>query len=55
MGKPQPIFEDNSADDHAADAEAIAELDAGQTIDHASMKAWLETWGKRPGSAEPTE
>ncbi|WP_293676775.1 hypothetical protein [uncultured Phenylobacterium sp.] len=55
MGKLQPIFEDDSAADQAADAEGIAELDAGKVIDHASMKAWLETWGKRPGPGEPAE
>jgi predicted transcriptional regulator len=46
MGEPQPIFDDQDIDDIAADAEAIAELDAGLAISHEDMKAWLETWGK---------
>ena len=48
MGKPQPIFEDSDADDQAADAEGLADLDAGRIISHEDMKAWLATWGKPP-------
>jgi predicted transcriptional regulator len=33
-------------DDEAADAEALADLDAGRIIGHEDMKAWLRTWGK---------
>jgi len=51
MGKPQPIFEDSDADDQAADAEGLADLDAGRIISHEDMKAWLATWGKPPETA----
>ncbi|MBU1376694.1 MAG: CopG family transcriptional regulator [Alphaproteobacteria bacterium] len=45
MGKQQPIFDEADTDDEAADAEALAELDAGRVISHDDMKAWLLTWG----------
>jgi predicted transcriptional regulator len=47
MDEPRAIFEQDDAADLAADAEAIAELDAGLFISHANMKAWLLTWGKQ--------
>jgi predicted transcriptional regulator len=47
MDEPPAIFEQDDAADLAADAEAIAELDAGMFISHADMKAWLLTWGKQ--------
>jgi len=45
--KPEPsIFDeiDQAAED-AADAEALADLDAGRTISHAAVKGWLQSWG----------
>lgn len=47
MAKPEPaIFEERDAAlEAAADAEGLADLDAGRTIDHAAMKAWLQSWG----------
>jgi predicted transcriptional regulator len=46
MGKPQPTFDRSDADDEAADAEALADLEAGRTVSHAAVKAWLRSWGK---------
>ena len=46
--KPEPsIFDeiDHAAED-AADAEALADLDAGRTVSHAAVKRWLQSWGK---------
>jgi predicted transcriptional regulator len=45
--KPESsIFDeiDRSAED-AADADALADLDAGRTISHRSVKRWLQSWG----------
>lgn len=45
--KPEPsIFDeiDQAAED-AADAEALADLEAGRTISHTAVKRWLESWG----------
>lgn len=44
---PEPaIFEDvDEAADEAADAEGIADLEAGRVISHEAMKAWLLSWG----------
>jgi predicted transcriptional regulator len=44
--KPEPsIFEEADADDVAADAEGLADLDAGRVVTHDRMKAWLLSWG----------
>jgi len=46
--KPEPsIFDeiDQAAED-AADAEALADLDAGRTVSHSAVKDWLQSWGK---------
>ncbi len=46
--KPEPsIFDevDQAAED-TADAEALADLEAGRTISHAAVKRWLESWGR---------
>jgi predicted transcriptional regulator len=46
--KPEPsIFDetDQTAED-AADAEALADLDAGRTVSHDAVKRWLLSWGK---------
>jgi hypothetical protein len=50
MDKRPPEFESSDADDRAAEAEAIAELDAGLFISHEDMRAWLEIWGQEPGA-----
>jgi predicted transcriptional regulator len=45
--QPEPsIFDqiDQNAED-AADAEALADLDAGRTVSHAGVKRWLQSWG----------
>lgn len=45
--KPEPsIFDEIDIDaDRAADAEGLADLDAGRVISHEAMKAWLLSWG----------
>jgi predicted transcriptional regulator len=45
--KPEPsIFDEiDPAAEDAADAEALADLDAGRTVSHAAVKRWLESWG----------
>ena len=47
------IFEDHDAAlEAAADAEGLADLEAGRIVDNDSMKAWLQSWGK-PGELPP--
>lgn len=45
--KPEPsIFDDiDDAADTTADAEGLADLDAGRVVSHDRMKAWLQSWG----------
>jgi predicted transcriptional regulator len=45
--KPEPsIFDEVDIDaDKAADAEGVADLDAGRVIQHDAMKAWLLSLG----------
>lgn len=47
MTKPEPaIFDSVDADaEAAADAAAIASVEAGNIISHEAMKAWLLSWG----------
>jgi predicted transcriptional regulator len=52
MGEPKPIFDEDEAADIAADAEAIAEMEAGQGIPHETIKAWLLTWGQKAEASE---
>jgi predicted transcriptional regulator len=45
--KPEPsLFDevDQAAED-AADAEGIADFEAGRVISHEAMKRWLLSWG----------
>ena len=40
------LFDDADEDaDAAADAEGLADLDAGRMVAHAEVAAWLDTWG----------
>ena len=47
MGKLDPGFfeEIDEAAEAAADAEAIAQLDAGEGVPHEEVAEWLKTWG----------
>ena len=47
MAKPEPaIFEDrDGVAEAAADAEGLADLEAGRTISHEAVKTWLKSWG----------
>jgi predicted transcriptional regulator len=46
MKPERSIFDEIDADaDTAADAEGLADLDAGRVIDHDAMKAWLLSLG----------
>lgn len=41
------IFDDvDEADDAAAIAEGLADIDANRIISHDAMKAWLLSWGR---------
>ncbi|HZZ32833.1 MAG TPA: CopG family transcriptional regulator [Phenylobacterium sp.] len=54
--KPGPsIFEEADAADAAADAEGLADLDAGRVVSHERMKAWLLSWGTPDESPPPSE
>ena len=45
--KPEPSIFDEIDDDAeaAADAEGLADIEAGRVIPHAEVAAWLDTWG----------
>lgn len=46
MKPEQSIFDEIDVDaDRAADAEGLADLDAGRVVSHDAMKAWLLSWG----------
>jgi predicted transcriptional regulator len=46
MKPERSIFDDIDIDaDMAADAEGLADLDAGRVIHHDAMKAWLRSLG----------
>ncbi len=55
--KPEPsIFDDVNAEaDDAADAEGLADLDAGRVVTHDRMKAWLLSWGTSDELPPPSE
>ncbi len=44
---PEPSIFDQVDDEAeaAADAEGLADLEAGRVVPHAEVVAWLETWG----------
>ena len=39
----------------AADARAEADVEAGRTISHAAMKAWLLSWGTADETPPPAD
>lgn len=43
--EPSIFDDDDAAAEAAADAEGLADLDAGRVISHERMKAWLLSWG----------
>ena len=51
--KPEPSIFDEAAD-AAADAEGLADLDAGRVVNHERMKAWLLSWGSPDELPAPT-
>jgi predicted transcriptional regulator len=48
------LFEETEAEAAAADAEGLADVEAGRVISHEAMKAWLLSWGK-PDELPPPE
>ena len=46
--EPEPsLFDEiDNASEAAADAEGLADIEAGRTVPHAEVAAWLDTWGK---------
>lgn len=54
---PEPsIFDEIDVDaDAAADAEGLADLDAGRVVTHDRMKAWLLSWGTPDESPAPSK
>jgi predicted transcriptional regulator len=57
MPAPDPSFFDEIDADAevAADAEGLAELDAGKGVSHAEVTAWLESWGTPEEKPAPAE
>lgn len=53
--KPEPsIFDDiDQAAEDAADVEGLADADAGRTVPHAEVAAWLDTWGTPASEPAP--
>jgi predicted transcriptional regulator len=47
MGEIEPAFFDeiDEAAEAAADAEGLAQLDAGRGVPHEQVVEWLKTWG----------
>jgi predicted transcriptional regulator len=53
MSKPEPTIavdasffdEIDEAAEAAADAEGLADIEAGRVIPHEEVAAWLDTWG----------
>jgi len=46
MKPERAIFDDlDEAAEAAADAQAIAEIEAGQFVSHEAVEAWLLSWG----------
>jgi len=56
MAKPEPaIFDEiDEQAEAAADARADADIAAGRTVDHETMKAWLLSWGTSDELPVPT-
>lgn len=57
MADTDPSFFDeiDEAAEAAADAEALAQLDAGEGIPHEEIVAWLKTWGTPEEQPAPDE
>jgi predicted transcriptional regulator len=46
MKSERSIFDEIDAEaDASADAEGLADIEAGRVISHEAMKAWLLSWG----------
>ena len=46
MNPERSVFDDvDDAAEADADAEGLADIEAGRVIPHADVAAWLETWG----------
>jgi predicted transcriptional regulator len=43
--RERPLFDETTAEAEAADAEGLADLEAGRVISHEAMKRWLLSWG----------
>jgi predicted transcriptional regulator len=45
--KPEPsLFDEIDAEaEAAADAEGLADIEAGRVVPHTEVAAWLDTWG----------
>ena len=43
--EPSIFDEVDPVAEEAADAEGLADLEAGRTISHDAMKLWLNSWG----------
>lgn len=46
MAAEPSIFQEDDQADARRHAEALADLEAGRTVPHEEVRAWLETWGK---------
>jgi predicted transcriptional regulator len=46
MKAESSLFDELDADaEAAADAEGLADIEAGRVVPHAEVAAWIETWG----------
>ena len=55
--KPEPsiLEEIDDAAEAAADAEGLADIDAGRVVPHAEVARWLDTWGTAEEAPPPAE
>ena len=45
LAREPSLFDETEAEAEAADAEGLADIEAGRVIGHEAMKAWLLSWG----------
>lgn len=54
MNAPHPLFEDPDALERAR-LRALDDIEAGRTVAHADVAAWLATWGTTDEKPMPSE
>lgn len=51
--EPSVFDEIDQAAENAADAEGLADADAGRLVPHEEVAAWLDTWGTPESKPAP--